>query len=118
MHTLAKLVAPLTVIHRVAIPPVRNVFVPSTMRIMDMHHGGQGSITGTVKDQGTPDTPVVRRVRLHRKSDGMLVRETWSAADGGYTFAKIAMQLYYVVSHDHTGNFNAVIKDSIMPEVA
>lgn len=117
-HTSAmRLPAAITLV-RVSTPTLNFRFFPTCIMVADVYHGGQGSIAGTVKDKGTPDTPVIRRVRLHRKSDGMLVRETWSAADGTYTFTKMAMQLYYVVSHDHTGNFNAVIKDSIMPEVA
>lgn len=98
-------------------PPI-TLRTPTTVTLLhDMNFGGPGTITGTVKEAGTPDAPVVRRVRLHRKIDGLLVRETWSAADGSYRFDRILIQPYYVVSFDHLGNFNAVIKDSIVPEV-
>lgn len=83
----------------------------------DAWHGGKGVISGTVKESGSPAAPVVRRVRLYRKVDGLLVRETWSDAAGNYSFPNIAVQLYYVLSFDHLGNYNAVVKDSITPEV-
>lgn len=90
--------------------------VPVTI-VADVWHGGAGVISGTVRDAGTPDVAAVRRVRLHRKRDGLLIRETWSHADGAYSFQGVANQLYYITSFDHTGNYNAVIKDSITPEV-
>ncbi|NDP57996.1 MAG: hypothetical protein GZ090_01375 [Oxalobacteraceae bacterium] len=79
---------------------------------------GTGRITGTVKETGTPNTPVFKRVRLHRMVDGMLVREQWSdAATGSYAFNNIdSTYKFYVVSHDHLTNYNAVIKDNLTPE--
>lgn len=81
---------------------------------------GNGRIAGTVKEQSTPaDLPLRRRVRLFTQADGRLFGETWSdAATGAYGFDAIdATQTYFVVAHDHTGNYNAVIKDGITPEV-
>lgn len=85
----------------------------------DFEFGGDGIIYGTVKEDGTPDVPVRRRVRLHREQDGMLVRETFSdATTGAYTFPWIARQCaYYVVAFDHTGTHGAVIRDNAIPEV-
>lgn len=80
-------------------------------------HGGNGFISGTIKEAGIPDAPVKREVRLHRKQDGMLIREQWSAAEGAYAFNNIAIQPYYVFSFDQTGNYNGIIKDIIVPEV-
>lgn len=88
-----------------------------TYLLADTIHGGKGILSGTVKEAGSPDIPVMRKVRLHRKIDGMAVRETWSKLDGSYSFKNIAMQPYYVIGFDHTGNLNAVIKDSIVPEL-
>lgn len=84
----------------------------------DMYFGGTGRIVGTVKEAGSPsDLAVVRRVRLYRKRDGVFVKETWSAADGSYAFNNIDATIqYYVLSFDHTGNYNGVIKDTITPE--
>lgn len=81
------------------------------------YYSGPGTIVGTVKEAGSPDAPVIRKVRLHLKSNGALIQETWSDAVGNYTFANLMVQPYYVTSFDHTGNYNAVIKDSIVPEV-
>ncbi len=77
---------------------------------------GAGYISGIITEKGTPDTPVARKVRLHRKIDGLVQATTWSAADGTYEFRPIPMGEYYVVSFDHLDNFNAVIRDSIMAE--
>ena len=114
-HTSATAMPKAIALIKISMPSVNYKFANFHIKLIDVYHGGTGTITGTVKDKGTPDAPVIRRVRLHRKVDGMLVRETWSAADGSYSFPYMAAQLYYVVSHDHTGNFNAVIKDSITP---
>lgn len=76
-------------------------------------------ISGTVKIDDTPDIPVSRLVRLYRKSDGALMRETWSdAVTGAYRFDNLANITYFVLSHDHTAVYNAVIKDAITPELA
>lgn len=78
---------------------------------------GPLSISGTVAIDDTPDIPVRRRVRLHDKTTGRLVRETWSdPVTGAYAFEKLRDGLYYVTAFDHTGNHNAVIKDAIRPE--
>lgn len=86
--------------------------------VADMFHGGRGVISGTVKEAtASGEIALMRRVRLHRKSDGMVTRETWSDSNGSYYFSDIAIQPYYVTSFDHTGQHNAVIKDSIVPEL-
>lgn len=85
---------------------------------MDMEHGGRGRVIGTTKNTGSPDYPVSRRVRLARKRDGVLARETWSDAAGNYLFEHVRHDIEYVVtSHDHTGLYNAVIADSVTPEL-
>lgn len=90
---------------------------PVAVFLADVVQGGNYRIAGTVLDAGTPDVPVSRRVRLHRRIDGAPVRETWSAANGSYSFNYLANQLYYVTAFDHAGNENAVIKDAILPEL-
>lgn len=81
--------------------------------------GGQGRIAGSVKNLGTPDFPVWRRVRLFCRRDGRLVREVWSdSASGAYSFDYINPALRYtVIAYDHTGQYNAVISDDLTPEV-
>lgn len=83
----------------------------------DEENGGYGKIVGTTKNHGIPDYPVARRVRLTRRRDALLVQERWSDDAGNYAFAYLREGIEYVVtSHDHTGVFNAVIADSILPE--
>lgn len=96
----------------VATSPTHRV-LPAVARY-DAIDGGGFSISGTVYLKGPPQTPVPRRVRLHDRATGRPVRETWSTADGHYEFTKIAAGLYYVVTFDHTNNFNAVIADRIV----
>lgn len=99
--------------------------VPAGLRLrlqpdvrLDTEHGGRHQITGTVHVDGTPPTPVRRRVRLYRDVDGLLVRETWSdASTGAYAFRDLSARwTYSVVSTDHTLDKRAVIADRVTPE--
>lgn len=80
--------------------------------------GGAGRIVGTVNVDSTPDYPVWRRVRLFDRRDNRLVRETWSSPEtGAYSFDYInPARLYVVIAYDHTGVFNAEIRDNVTPE--
>lgn len=84
----------------------------------DMEFSGNGRIAGTVKEDGTPDVPVKRRVRLHREQDGLLVREVWShPTTGAYSFDYIdATKQYTVITYDYEHDYRAVIADNITPE--
>ena len=84
----------------------------------DMEFSGNGRIAGTVKEDGTPDVPVKRRVRLHREQDGLLVREVWShPTTGAYIFDHIdATKQYTVITYDYEHDYRAVIADNITPE--
>lgn len=99
-------------------PPLTPHRMGDIKLLKDLLHGGSGRITGTVKEVGTPDHAVRRRVRLHRMIDGLLIREVWSdAVTGAYAFNNIdPTYKFYVVSHDHILNYNAIIKDNIIPE--
>lgn len=85
----------------------------------DFEFGGSGRIAGTVKEDGSPDVPVKRRVRLHREQDGMLVREVWSnPVTGAYSFDHIdANKQYTVITYDYEHDYRAEIADNITPEV-
>lgn len=84
--------------------------------VPDIHYGGKGQIVGTTKVKGAPDSPVARRVRLHRTRDGVAVRETWSDAAGNYTVKYLDMgETYYAVSFDHTGMYRGVVADGLVP---
>ncbi|HMW55124.1 LamG-like jellyroll fold domain-containing protein [Accumulibacter sp.] len=97
--------------------PLYKAVAYSRRRIaQDVENGGAGRIDGTTKNVGSPNYPVSRRVRLHRKRDGVLARETWSDAAGDYHFEHVRHDIEYVVtSHDHTGLYNAVIADAVTP---
>lgn len=83
----------------------------------DLRSGGRYTVRGTTKVAGTPDVPVARRVRLyHMTQAGFMAREIWSEADGSYEFRNVDRGPWFVVSHDHTGEYNAVIADNVMGE--
>jgi hypothetical protein len=78
-------------------------------------HAGTARIAGDVGIAGTPDVMVARRVRLHLRATGYLVRETWSdPVTGAYAFEDLAPLEYMVLSMDHLGIHNAVIADRII----
>lgn len=82
----------------------------------NMAFGGTYRIAGTVTELGAPGA---YRVRLYDRKTGALLRETWSAADGSYSFGFIAhfWQGYFVIAHDNPGDpLNAAIADLVTPE--
>lgn len=115
-NTSSRLLSSIIPIVRLGSVPISPKLARNPNIIRDANFGGLGVIRGTVKESGMPDHGVSRRVRLHRKLDGMLVRDVWSKTDGAYEFKGIAIQEYYVIAYDHTGTYNAVIKDSITPD--
>lgn len=86
--------------------------------ILDAYFGGNGRISGTVRIKGSPDAPTHRRVRLIRDQDGVMIREQWSdPITGTYLFEGVDPSVKYsVVTYDHTGVYNAVIKDFVTPD--
>lgn len=71
-----------------------------------------GSISGTVKEEGTG---VSRTVRLYLRSTGELVGETTSASDGTFSISA-AQDEHYVVALDDTSDstdYNAQIYDRV-----
>lgn len=88
----------------------------ATAAWLDTEFSGPGVIVGTVKRENTPtNVPLRRRVRLHRESDGLMLRETWSdAVTGAYEFRDLAMQdRYTVITYDYEHNYRAVITDNL-----
>lgn len=75
----------------------------------------RGRIVGTVKRKDTPaNVPLSRRVRLFRDSDGALIRETWSNAQGVYQFDYLEeWEAYTAISYDHTRSFRAAAADNL-----
>ena len=87
--------------------------LPAVMRF-DAVDGGSKTISGTVYLKGPPQVTASRRVVLLDRLSMRAVREVWSrASDGYYAFTNIRSGTYVVVSFDHLGNYNAVIKDRI-----
>lgn len=76
---------------------------------------GIGRVRGTVKEKGTPNAPLKRRVRLVRERDGLCMREAWSdPLTGEYDFKYVdELQTWGVVGHDHLHNYRAVIADNL-----
>ncbi|WP_176493342.1 carboxypeptidase-like regulatory domain-containing protein [Cobetia sp. 5-25-4-2] len=75
-----------------------------------------GVIAGTVLD--IQAQPVSRRVRVHERATGRIVRETWSDADGKYRFTDLDPRIaFYVMAFDHTLQQNAVVSDNVHSEV-
>ena len=75
-------------------------------------------ITGTVKEKGQPDQPLVRRVQLVSENTRVLVAETWSDTTGAYRFELLDLsQRYTVVSYDYKQMYRAVIADNLRPEM-
>ena len=95
---------------------VRNYTLLQPMGVLDACFGGNGQITGTVKN--TPAMPVKRRVVLIDEFTRTLIRETWSnTISGAYVFERVAMdRTYTVLSYDHTQAFRAVVADRVVPE--
>ena len=106
----------------VAMPPVSYLSV-ATGNTPDFKSGvlgtGRGRVSGTVKEKGTPNVPVYRKVRLQRERDGLHLREVWShPVTGAYSFDFVdELQLFTVLSYDHTGVFRAVVANGVTPEL-
>ena len=84
-----------------------------TVARLDAVDGGAYRVAGTVAIDGTPAVPVRRRVRLLHERTGRLVREAWSAEDGTFEFAGLALAEYIVLTDDHTRLYNAVVADKV-----
>ena len=85
----------------------------------DVEFGGSGTIHGTVElFNQAGNLPLPRRVRLHRSRDGLLVRETWSNAQGQYRFDGLNQRYTYdVIAWDHEGLQRSVVANDLTPEV-
>lgn len=80
---------------------------------IDLNDGGPYRITGTVTELGAVG---MYRVRLHDQLTGRCIRETWSAADGSYSFTNLNAKQKYVVAFDHTTPLqSAAIQDKVVP---
>lgn len=95
--------------------PRRARVVASARR--NIHFGGAGLITGTVKEKGQPDQPLVRQVLLYSENTHQLVADVWSDTAGNYRFEWLdPAQRYTVISTDYRQMYRAVIADNLRPE--
>lgn len=85
----------------------------------DVEHGGPGTIYGTTKTKGTPNTPTKARVVLLHQRSKLPVRETWSdPVTGAFAFTSIATnQQFITLAEDAAGNFRPVAANLLTPEV-
>jgi len=97
----------------------RNDEVLLTQGAIDGEFGGDCCIYGVVELYAQAgNIPLPRRVRLHRSRDGLLVRETWSDAQGNYRFDGITERYTYdVIAWDHEGLQQSVVANDLTPEV-
>jgi hypothetical protein len=92
-------------------------FRPIQASRKDAYFGGNGFISGTTKEKGTPDHPKVARVQLISENTRTLVAETLSDASGNYRFENLdRTQRYTVIGYDREHLYRAVIADNLTPE--
>lgn len=90
--------------------------LPTDILLREVEDGGGYRITGTVTELGVAGP---YRVRLFDRQSARCLRETWSVADGSYSFDYIAYRAngYFAIAYDHGDNpLNAAIADLITPE--
>ena len=85
----------------------------------DVEFGGAGTIYGTTKTKGTPNTPTKARVVLQHQRSKLPVRETWSdPVTGNFVFTGIdTNQQFLTLAEDAAGNFRPVAASRLTPEV-
>lgn len=101
-------------------PPQGEVIAKTlSPKALDSECGGNAAINGVVElYTQSGNIPLPRRVRLHRSRDGLLVRETWSNAQGEYRFDGITDRYKYdVIAWDHEGMQQSVVANDLTPEV-
>ena len=115
--------APLGVLRSPTLPESALIGPPPTVALglsalrKDIYFSGSGQIVGTVKEKGTPNIPLVRRVLLYSETTRLLVAEVWSAPNGDYKFETLdRTQRYFVIAFDHTQLYSAVVADNLSPE--
>jgi hypothetical protein len=97
-------------------PYVRQWFVTPRNAALP-HRTGPGTVVGSVKVKGAPDTPVVRPVVVFGLASQLPLARTVSAPDGSYRFGNLPLTQVFVVSFDTSGVHRAVIADQLIPEV-
>ena len=118
MAVTAIFVSPALYDHPAPATPTWTGLIPAQGGNADFFDGGNYRITGTVKEKGTPNTPLHRRVLLCDQPSGRVVRSAWSdSVTGAYAFMNVRMGTFFVISFDHTGAYRAVVADGQIPEL-
>lgn len=95
------------------------LIIPQFNDIVKVHYPVEHfKIYGTTKNKSLPfNYPVKRLVRLYNFETGNLIQETLSDEVSGYfEFNWIPDYIYFVVSFDHTGQYNGVIATDVKVE--
>ncbi|WP_199227667.1 hypothetical protein [Acidovorax sp. HMWF018] len=89
------------------------------LQARDTEFGGPGTIYGTTKTKGAPNTPTKARVVLHHQRSKLPIRETWShPVTGAFAFTGIdTSQQFLTLAEDAAGNFRPVAANKLTPEV-
>lgn len=102
------------------VPPFSVKSLPRAGVAVDLLHGGDGTIRGTVERKSDPLNAMLRRrVRLYNERTGQLVAQVWSdAVTGEYRFTGIdAGEKYTALAYDYEHNYRAEAADNLQPEV-
>jgi hypothetical protein len=78
--------------------------------------GGRARFAGTVKVITTPAPS--RRVLMHDRLTGAVIREVWSDAAGAFQIRNLAPRAYYLVAFDNNGGFDPTVSAVVTPVVA
>lgn len=118
MAITAVFVSPALYDHPPPTTPTWTGLIPAQGGNADFFDGGNYRIVGTVKEKGTPDAPLHRRVLLCDQLSGRVVRSAWSdPVTGAYAFEHIRLGTFYVIAFDYAGTYRAVIADNQTPEL-
>lgn len=84
----------------------------------DLEFGGAHQIVGTAQRLGAASR---KRIRLHDRKTGILIREVWSESDGSFafTYLKNAPEAYIVMELDDESNdpwLDPACADRVSPE--
>lgn len=91
----------------------------NTLLRRDLEFGGVYQIVGTAQRLGAAAR---KRVRLHDRRSGILIREVWSESDGSFafTYLKNAPEAYIVMELDDLANdpwLDPACADRVTPEL-
>lgn len=87
-----------------SVTPVINI-----IKSFSLISSGMYRVRGSVAVAGAPDVMVSRLVVLFDERSKRPARSLLSSANGAYDFTYVGRGPWFIVSYDHTGEYNAVI---------